>query len=52
MGQRNMEKDKPEYKKIIDETIIILFVIVTSALLIAQVVINVMDEIFIKYPSG
>lgn len=43
MGQRNMEKDKTEYKKIIDEAIIIVFVIVTSALLIAQVVINVMD---------
>ena len=47
-----MEKDKPEYKKVIDEVIIILFVIVASALLITQVAINVMNEFFSKYPPG
>lgn len=47
-----MEKDKSEYRKNIEEILVVLFVVLTSALLISQVVINVMNEIFLKYPSG
>ena len=45
MGERNMEKDKPKYKDVIGEIFIILLVIASLILLIAQTVINVMDII-------
>lgn len=45
MVQRNMEKEKPGYRKNLEEILIILFVIVMSGLLITQVVINVLNEV-------
>ena len=40
-----MENDKLKYKEIISELVVVLFVIATSTLLIAQMVINVMKII-------
>ena len=38
-----MEKDRLKHKTFLSETVIILFVIATSALLVTQMVINLID---------
>ena len=42
MGERIMEKGKHRIKELLSELVIISFVVVTSSLLIAHVVINVL----------
>ena len=45
MGERVMAKGKRRIKEILNELAIIFFVVVTSSLLIAQMVINVLKTL-------